>query len=479
MHRSCRLLDFTGWNVGSGLRDRLATKTATTSRSFARGRARQADDGPKDADERFYGYAKKLEVKNQAKDVEADEEEIRQRVYRRTHSPEESVLAVDLVRKHKATKRDAKRLRRMHRETPERTKRLANFKVLPFSHCDPSSDRMVRSIVHQLRKADGVDKETEKMEITDSQLVKLEESEKESVGSLEDLELRHGSPRPPRPDRSNDPLSLPLSRPSLEAFHQVQPDNKDHLDTHFAEWFIGITEAQLPFKVGPNGRPYFALHHSDKQFFRKIRSLLHFGHADDTKEIFYVKDDKHLPCIIHLLNGNLFLQRSRDTFREWVQRYKDLGVWQDEGFVFKETCQWRPQLNNKWLMGWIDSSYGLFAGRLVESGTFPYFRIQLKFWLLSDDRSLLEHMKAIFGGGDIEEDGDWLRWTVRERKLHIRVNRSVFAHLHTPAESLPDTVECSSHSPLRTSTWVVIIAWCTTLSQRSGRSVLGRSCRIW
>ena len=436
MHRSCRFLEFKGWNVGSGLRDRLATTTTMNSRSFARSRACQSGDGPKGTDDRFYGYAKKLEAKNQAKDAEADEDEIRRRIYQRTHSPENSVLAIDLVRKHKATKRDAKRTRRMYREAPERAKQVTEFKVLPFSHCNPVFDRMVRSIVHQLRKADGLDKGTEKMEIQDSQLVKLEESEKESVGSLEDLELRHGSPRPPRPDRSNDPLALPLSRPSLEAFYQVQPSSHFHLDTHFAEWFIGITEAQLPFKIGPDKRPYFALHHSDKQFFRKIRSQLHFGHADDTKEIFYVKDDKNLPRIIHLLNGNLFLQRSRDSFKEWVQRYQDLGVWEDGEFVFKETCQWRPQLNNKWLMGWIDSSYGLFAGRLVESTTFPYFRIQLKFWLLSDDRSLLEHMKAIFGGGDIEEDGDWLRWTVRERKLHIRVNRSVFACPYATTESV-------------------------------------------
>ena len=440
MHRSCRFLDFKGWNVGSGLRDRLATTTITSLHSFAQTPTFQATDGLEDEDKHIHDFAKKLEEKNQAKDSEADEDEIRQPIYRRTLSLAEGVLSVDPVRKRKSNIRSAAELRKMmmtQKKRLETSKRSTDFRVSLFSHSNPAPDHIVCSIEHQLRKADKVDKRTEKMKIQDSQLSKLEESDEESVVFLEDMEVKQEEFRPRRGLRTNDPLDLPLSRPNLQPFYYCPPlTNRIRPDVHFAEWFIGITEAQLPFKVDSNGRPYFALHHPQIQFLNKIKTKMQFGRINESKEIYYVKDDKHLPRIIHLLNGNLFLQRSRDLFKEWVQRYQDLGVWEDKEFVFKETCQWRPQLNNKWLMGWIDSSYGLFAGRIVESAVFPYFNIQLKFWLLSDDRSLLEHMKAIFGGGQIEADGDWLKWTIRKYKLHVRLNRPVFACPHAPAESV-------------------------------------------
>ena len=443
MHKSCRrFLYYTGWNVGSGLRDRLATKLTMTSRSFTGFHARQVDDEPGDADERVYDSANKLEWKNTAKNARAIKYDVRQLVYRRRHSSAESLLSINRLRNYKARGRDMTQLQKMmmmHKVTPERSRRFTDYKAPPISRSNPAPDPMFRLIEHQLRKAAGVDRGVEKMEIQDSQIPRLDESEGGSMDYLdEDFRESQDIYRPLRGNSPGDPMSsMPLSRPQLQAFYYVPPVlNQVRPDVHFAEWFIGITEAQLPFKVDVDGRPYFALHHPQMQFLMKIKSKMHFGRVDRTKEIYFVKDDKNLPRIIHLLNGNLYLQRSRDCFKEWVQRYKDLGVWQDEGYVFKETCCWKPQLNNKWLMGWIDSSYGLFAGRLVDSGTFPYFNIQLKFWLLSDDRSLLKHVKNIFGGGDIEKDGDLLRWTAREYKLHVRVNRSVFAHLRTPAESV-------------------------------------------
>eukprot|EP00210_Caulerpa_lentillifera_P006845 g6543.t1 len=320
-------------------------------------------------------------------------------------------------------RRDLKRMRRMERKSPEAATYAMNFKPKPFGHCEPTTNRLVSNLINKIGSIRVREEEVEYAKEQGSTLVTVPEMEAESAGSLEGLQLSRGVAQPPRPSRTVPFFKLPLSRPNLTPFLQVKPKSLKALDAHFAEWFIGMTEAQQPFKYTKVGRPFFAIEHTDLQLFRKMRTHLQFGHVDDVKQLWYVIDDENLPRVIHLLNGNLYLQSTRETFRDWVEKYKELSTWKEgTGFEVSMSCNWRPQLNNKWLMGFIDSSRGMFAARLVESQLYPYFRINLKFWILHHDRELLNHLQTIFDGGEIDRDGDSFRWSVKLRKHHRKVN---------------------------------------------------------
>jgi len=376
------------------------------------------------SEEKFYGYAKRLEFKNRLKEGNDIAEQLQKRVYKMSLTTEQSVLAMDLLRKHKAMRRDLKRMRRMARKSPEAATHAMNFKPKPFGHCEPTTTHLVSTLVDKIQNIREREEELELVKERGASLVTTPETEVESAGSLEGLQLGSGGvEQPPRRSRTAPFFKLPLSRPNLAQFLRVKPETMTSFDAHFAEWFIGMTEAQVPFKFTSSGRPFFALEHLDVQLFRKIRSHLHFGHVDDVKQLWYVIDDENLPRLIHLLNGNLYLQSTQESFQDWVDKYCALGTWK-AGAEFKvnRSCSWRPQLNNKWLMGFIDSSRGMFAGRLVESQVYPYFRINLKFWILHHDRGLLEYLQQIFGGGEIDRDGDSLRWSIKERKHHRKVN---------------------------------------------------------
>lgn len=143
--------------------------------------------------------------------------------------------------------------------------------------------------------------------------------------------------------------------------------------------------------------------------------------------MWYVTDDIGIPRIIHLLNGNLVFEKSRVKFKAWVNEYKKLGTWKGgEDFKVSDKCCWYPQINNKWLIGLLDANLGLFAGRILETPDYPYFRIDLKFFMLHTNTKFLKQLQKMFDGGKIEEEMDgYYRWTITSKRNHIRLNRYI------------------------------------------------------
>lgn len=265
------------------------------------------------------------------------------------------------------------------------------------------------------------------------------EDEEKEVTSNDDLfELSgldvQGSGKAPRPFTApQNPLNQPFSRPNIGAFNAVKPQHLKTLDAHFAEWFIGITEAQCPdcFEIKEDGRCRFSLHHTNIQMHYKIRDNLKFGQVDVERGEWYVEKPEGIVRIFSLLNGNLFVESSCEKFHEWFEAFKAVtsdseGILEDvKDLKVDMTCDWRPQLNNKWLMGLIDSGIGMFAGRLPESSQPPFFDVDLKFWVLHKDKTMLEHLKRMFNGGVVQYDeGVGLyEWTAYNYKLQVKVKR--------------------------------------------------------
>ncbi|GMH32404.1 hypothetical protein BSKO_00238 [Bryopsis sp. KO-2023] len=272
----------------------------------------------------------------------------------------------------------------------------------------------------------------QKFDVYDSRRYRLDK-EPENVTASDDLfELTgldvKGAGRAPRPfSAPQNPLSQPFSRPSLQAFNAVKPEHLKTVDAHFAEWFIGITESQSPhcFKKTEEGYR-FGLHHTNIPMHYKIRDNLKFGKVDTVNGEWYVEQPEGIVRVFSLLNGNIFNEANRESFREWFEGFKE--SWdseQKQDLKVDMTCTWRPQLNNKWLMGFIDSSIGMFAGRLLEMNQPPYFDIDLKFWVLHKDKALLEHLKTMFNGGVVKKDEgvDMYEWTAYNYKLHVKIKR--------------------------------------------------------
>eukprot|EP00803_Ostreobium_quekettii_P002542 evm.model.scf_2338.1 EVM.evm.TU.scf_2338.1 scf_2338:14628-17498(+) len=232
------------------------------------------------------------------------------------------------------------------------------------------------------------------------------------------------------PVSESNPFTLPQSRPSLATFHTNCPETLKKVDVHFAEWFIGFTEVQDAFVVEKDGsKAKFCLYHPDIMMFYKIRQNLHFGKVDKVVGMYYVDTVKGLLWLAGLFNGNLFLEESRESFRKWIDAIHQMheGKEGDESntpISVESGCCWRPQLNNAWLMGFVDANLGMFGGRIVEVPDYPFFNVELKFWLITKERGLAEHLKRMFRGGDIEGDiGGHYKWTVRDNKQHAKIAR--------------------------------------------------------
>lgn len=138
-------------------------------------------------------------------------------------------------------------------------------------------------------------------------------------------------------------------------------------NTRMLSWFIGFAEANGCFYGNIKAKRYiFMINKKDPEVLFKIRELLGFGkftyYPKQGKEGLYrfvVTDQIGTLLLVHLFNGNLFLEKSRKRFQKYLAAFNATGLSflldeDREHILYKKTI---PIINlkNYWLSGFIDA----------------------------------------------------------------------------------------------------------------------------
>lgn len=141
--------------------------------------------------------------------------------------------------------------------------------------------------------------------------------------------------------------------PEKSQRHGINQQGINKYDEKFLEWFIGFTEGDGSFVI-TNGKSLFSihLHLVDLPLLHKIKTELNMGNVYINKNscIFIVKAKKEVCHLINIFNGNLFLNKRKLLFANWVNNFNQKNKLSIE--ILK--TDFKPSLFDNWLAGFID-----------------------------------------------------------------------------------------------------------------------------
>ena len=144
---------------------------------------------------------------------------------------------------------------------------------------------------------------------------------------------------------------------------------KRNIDIDFIKWFIGFTEGDGSFVVTSTGKCVFSihLHSADTHVLYLIQNQLNMGNIllKPNSVQFYIKAKKDILDLIHIFNGNLFLQKKQEQFINFVNAFnvilakdglkKYFSSSKDHLLVKVNAFNFKPTLSDSWLAGFIDA----------------------------------------------------------------------------------------------------------------------------
>jgi hypothetical protein len=225
--------------------------------------------------------------------------------------------------------------------------------------------------------------------------------------------------------------AVPINLFDFSDFEKCKPSHIKHLDTTFLTWLIGFIEGDGSFWVKGSGigasfildansrRAEFEITQSidNVKLIHKIRTKLGFGRVytfikNNGLEYcrFYTSERENIIKLVHLLNGNLVLEKRCIQFQGWVNAINLAWGLQ----IPIKPCKKKVSLNDAWLSGFSDADAGFFtnvtcnfrlsslapslsASEKKSDGSY-YHAFQTKFYITQDgETSLLERIKILVG----------------------------------------------------------------------------------
>lgn len=191
------------------------------------------------------------------------------------------------------------------------------------------------------------------------------------------------------------------------------PEHKLKIDENFLIWLIGFYEGDGYitewFEKG-RYRLRIGLSQKDPVLLWKIRTELGFGKVVQRKIDentffweYYVEDKMNIIRLIHLLNGNLVLEKRKEQFEKMLEHWNRAN--ETNPFVFNDRII-SFDLSDAWLSGFSEAEAGFdgnwtrdFKNQQFADGSTRY-AIKLKFYLtqkLDKDDKFLVHVANLFG----------------------------------------------------------------------------------
>lgn len=196
-------------------------------------------------------------------------------------------------------------------------------------------------------------------------------------------------------------------------FKKNLPKNIKKINSAFLEWFIGFSEGDGSFIVGrPKTevtRLFFTLVQEDAEILNKIRSTLGFGSVQSHGKHFRysVTDAESIDRLIHLFNGNLVLNKSRERFHLWLQARNEIRLSptariRAEKIEERKTVLDIDFLSCGWLSGFTDAE-GCFNFKTPLNKDSDSFNVVCRFVLVQKgEHKVLEKIKECIGFGSTQ-----------------------------------------------------------------------------
>ena len=207
---------------------------------------------------------------------------------------------------------------------------------------------------------------------------------------------------------------------SFSDYNRHKPAHIKNQNTDFLIWLIGFIEGDGSFfsrdtnvgvsvQINPETKraEFDITQHIDNiKVLNKIRTELGFGRVTTfTKESFtyarwHTSKRANIICLIHLLNGNLILEKRRNQFSQWLNILND--VWGLN--IQPKPFNCKVSLETPWLSGFSDADAGFFTnvkqdfrGSKRSSGGY-YIKFFTKYYITQrDEINVLTEIRSLVG----------------------------------------------------------------------------------
>ena len=274
---------------------------------------------------------------------------------------------------------------------------------------------------------------------------------------------------------------------NFDAFYRTLSHGVQKPDHQFLEWFVGFSEGESCFYVGPSGRCSFSIAQRDEPLLQLIQQTLGFGSIYPDRRspgVFQYRVEsfkKDVFPLIQLFNGNLLLKKTNERFKLWVANYNrrcgtELHVvsrWDDTFKPVIKIFQEDPVAlqntsvvwNSSWFSGFVDGE-GCFSVDLgkpdVERLKFrgiPRFQIAQK-----AEAELMLNIAFLIGRGCFSRKINGIPGTTQENGIYQFEARSRI--------SLKRIQEYLKKHPLRGKKALSYSKWCQAIVELEKCKVL-------
>lgn len=157
--------------------------------------------------------------------------------------------------------------------------------------------------------------------------------------------------------------------------------NTYHITDDWLSWFVGFSEGDGAFLSYKNTST-FVLTQKEEVILNHIKDILGIGMVKNFDKFsrYIVRDNKSIECLIHIFNGNLFLDKRKIQFSKWLDIHNISNI---ERII-------KPTLNDGWISGLIDAE-GCFNVTLFKRKAM-ILGYQVKLIFMIDQKDSLDNM---------------------------------------------------------------------------------------
>jgi hypothetical protein len=182
----------------------------------------------------------------------------------------------------------------------------------------------------------------------------------------------------------NDKIDKSPSETTRETsfnFYNFKSNYNKNVTDEWLSWFVGFSEGDGAFLTYKNSC-YFILTQKEEAILKDIQHILQIGYVKNFGKFsrFIVRGNKEILMLITIFNGNIYLNKRKTQFRNWLNVFN----------ICELNTDIKPNLNDGWICGLIDAE-GCFNSSLFKRKSMKLgYQVKLRFMI--DQKDCLENM---------------------------------------------------------------------------------------
>jgi hypothetical protein len=178
-----------------------------------------------------------------------------------------------------------------------------------------------------------------------------------------------------------DKSSSETTRETSFNFSKFRKNYNKNIPDNWLSWFIGFSEGDGAFLTYKNSCS-FVITQKEEAILNHIKETLGIGYVKNFGKFsrYIVRDNNSIILLIHIFNGNIFLNKRRLQLKKWLDIFK----------IIELNNNINPNLNDAWISGLIDAE-GCFNSTVFKRKAMVLgYQIKLRFMI--DQKDCLDNM---------------------------------------------------------------------------------------